>query len=96
MYMVRLFLNALKIRYRYTAGFRWVGTKIDQAEENNKEDSSMSILSRIAGYSAVAGLGSALALSAAPAGAAWQPTHNVEFIVPAGIGGGAGQMAQLI
>ena len=56
----------------------------------------MSILSRIAGYSAVAGLGSALALSAAPAGAAWQPTHNVEFIVPAGIGGGAGQMAQLI
>ncbi|MGB0086578.1 MAG: tripartite tricarboxylate transporter substrate-binding protein [Rhodomicrobiaceae bacterium] len=27
---------------------------------------------------------------------AWQPTRNVEFIVPAGIGGGAGQMAQLI
>ncbi len=27
---------------------------------------------------------------------AWQPTRNVELIVPAGIGGGAGQMAQLI
>jgi putative tricarboxylic transport membrane protein len=27
---------------------------------------------------------------------AWQPTKTVEFIVPAGIGGGAGQMAQLI
>jgi tripartite-type tricarboxylate transporter receptor subunit TctC len=27
---------------------------------------------------------------------AWQPTRTVEFIVPAGIGGGAGQMAQLI
>ena len=27
---------------------------------------------------------------------AWKPTKTVEFIVPAGIGGGAGQMAQLI
>ena len=27
---------------------------------------------------------------------AWKPTRTVEFIVPAGIGGGAGQMAQLI
>ena len=27
---------------------------------------------------------------------AWQPTRNIELIVPAGIGGGAGQMAQLI
>jgi putative tricarboxylic transport membrane protein len=27
---------------------------------------------------------------------AWEPTKTVEFIVPAGIGGGAGQMAQLI
>ena len=43
---------------------------------------------------------SAIALAplyaAAPAGAAWKPTRTVEFIVPAGIGGGAGQMAQLI
>ena len=41
-------------------------------------------------------LGGALALSSIPADAAWKPTRTVEFIVPAGIGGGAGQMAQLI
>jgi len=41
-------------------------------------------------------LGGALALSANPANAAWKPTRTIEFIVPAGIGGGAGQMAQLI
>ena len=29
-------------------------------------------------------------------GQAWEPTRTVEMIVPAGIGGGAGQMAQLI
>jgi putative tricarboxylic transport membrane protein len=43
--------------------------------------------------------GSMLAVIAAlapSAAAAWEPTKNVEFIVPAGIGGGAGQMAQLI
>ena len=28
----------------------------------------------------------------APAAAAWQPTRTVEFIVPAGTGGGADQM----
>ncbi len=45
----------------------------------------------------VACLGGAAALSSAPAQAAeWKPTRTVEFIVPAGIGGGAGQMAQLI
>jgi putative tricarboxylic transport membrane protein len=43
----------------------------------------------------LAGLG-AIALSSAPAQAAWKPSRTVEFIVPAGIGGGAGQMAQLI
>jgi len=41
-------------------------------------------------------VGGALALSSMPAQAAWKPTRTVEFIVPAGIGGGAGQMAQLI
>jgi putative tricarboxylic transport membrane protein len=35
------------------------------------------------------------ALSAAPA-LAWEPTRNVEFIVPAGTGGGADQMARMI
>jgi putative tricarboxylic transport membrane protein len=41
-------------------------------------------------------LGGMFAVAAAPAQAAWKPTRNIEFIVPAGIGGGAGQMAQLI
>ncbi len=39
---------------------------------------------------------SALALMAAPAHAAWEPTKPVEFVVPAGTGGGADQMARLI
>ena len=39
----------------------------------------------------------AVALAPDPAGAeAWQPTKNVEFIVPAGTGGGADQMARMI
>ncbi len=42
--------------------------------------------------SAVASLG---LLSTAPA-AAWEPTKPVEFVVPAGTGGGADQMARLI
>src|ERR1043166_7236631 len=43
-----------------------------------------------------------LALTAAVAGlymtpaSAWEPTRNVEFIVPAGTGGGADQMARMI
>ena len=35
------------------------------------------------------------ALAAAPA-AAWEPTKPVEFVVPAGTGGGADQMARFI
>jgi tripartite-type tricarboxylate transporter receptor subunit TctC len=38
----------------------------------------------------------ATALMAAPAHAAWEPTKTVEFIVPAGTGGGADQMARVI
>lgn len=38
----------------------------------------------------------ALAVAAAPAHAAWEPTKPVEFVVPAGTGGGADQMARLI
>ena len=37
-----------------------------------------------------------LVLAAAPAGAAWEPTKPIEFVVPAGTGGGADQMARLI
>ncbi len=35
-------------------------------------------------------------LATAPAQAAWEPTKPVEFVVPAGTGGGADQMARLI
>jgi putative tricarboxylic transport membrane protein len=38
----------------------------------------------------------ALIVSALPATAAWEPTRPVEFIVPAGTGGGADQMARVI
>lgn len=37
-----------------------------------------------------------LAMSCAVNAATWQPTKNVEFVVPAGTGGGADQMARLI
>src|SRR4249919_263249 len=42
-----------------------------------------------------AALGAALTLLT-PAFAAWEPTKTVEFIVPAGTGGGADQMARAI
>src|SRR3954462_12304682 len=48
--------------------------------------------------SGVAPLAAALSMSAvlaAPA-AAWEPTKPVEFIIPAGTGGGADQMARLL
>ena len=41
-------------------------------------------------------IAAALSALAAPAAAAWQPTKPVEFVVPAGTGGGADQMARLI
>jgi len=41
-------------------------------------------------------LGAALGLAAAPAAAAWEPTKAVTFIIPAGTGGGADQMARFI
>jgi putative tricarboxylic transport membrane protein len=37
-----------------------------------------------------------LALVAAPADAAWEPSKPIEFVIPAGTGGGADQMARLI
>jgi tripartite-type tricarboxylate transporter receptor subunit TctC len=42
------------------------------------------------------GTAAMLGAMAAPAAAAWQPTRPVEFIVPAGTGGGADQMARVI
>ena len=47
--------------------------------------------------SAIAGAAAATLLAVAPAAqAAWEPTKPVEFVVPAGTGGGADQMARLI
>jgi putative tricarboxylic transport membrane protein len=45
---------------------------------------------------AIAVLGMAQALAPAAAVAAWEPTRPVEFIIPAGTGGGADQMARTI
>jgi hypothetical protein len=45
---------------------------------------------------AVAILGIALVGGLAVPAAAWEPTKPVEFVVPAGTGGGADQMARLI
>ena len=39
---------------------------------------------------------SCVALTASPALAAWEPNKTVEFIVPAGTGGGADQMARMV
>src|ERR671925_336474 len=35
-------------------------------------------------------------VTVAPAAAAWEPTRPIEFVIPAGTGGGADQMARLI
>ncbi|MCC6947162.1 MAG: tripartite tricarboxylate transporter substrate binding protein [Bradyrhizobiaceae bacterium] len=48
-------------------------------------------------FIAVAAFGATLALApASPASAAWEPTRPVEFIIPAGTGGGADIMARTI
>lgn len=44
----------------------------------------------------VGSLAVAAMMAAAPALAAWEPTKPVEFVVPAGTGGGADQMARLV
>src|SRR6476660_5551052 len=43
-----------------------------------------------------AGATAALALAIPVAAIAWEPTKPVEFVVPAGTGGGADQMARLL
>src|SRR3989442_15537992 len=37
-----------------------------------------------------------LLVAATPVQAAWEPTKPIEFVIPAGTGGGADQMARLI
>ncbi len=53
----------------------------------------MSVTSKILSFGAVACVGAAFAMSAVPA-TAWEPSHPIEIIVPAGTGGGADQMAR--
>jgi putative tricarboxylic transport membrane protein len=48
------------------------------------------------GFGAMAALFAAGTLITVPAQAAWEPTRPVEFIIPAGTGGGADQMARTI
>ena len=50
---------------------------------------------RAVGAAVAAGAGMAMGALPGPA-AAWEPTKTVEFIVPAGTGGGADQMARMI
>jgi putative tricarboxylic transport membrane protein len=47
-------------------------------------------------FAILGGVAALLIASSSPASAAWQPTRPVEFIVPAGTGGGADQMARVI
>lgn len=56
------------------------------------------VMNRPAGRSLVAlAVATAIGLAAGgPAVAAWEPTKPIEFVVPAGTGGGADQMARLI
>jgi putative tricarboxylic transport membrane protein len=56
----------------------------------------MSAIRTLLSFAAAVSVGAGLALSTNSAEAAWKPTRTIEIIVPASIGGGAGQMAQLI
>ncbi len=47
-------------------------------------------------HTVIAAFGLAAATATAPALAAWEPTKPIEFVVPAGTGGGADQMARFI
>ncbi|GAB4553150.1 MAG: tripartite tricarboxylate transporter substrate binding protein [Rhizobacter sp.] len=47
-------------------------------------------------HTVIASFGLAVASATAPALAAWEPTKPIEFVVPAGTGGGADQMARFI
>jgi tripartite-type tricarboxylate transporter receptor subunit TctC len=71
---------------------RWLG-RGENAGDNVMKPNTFK--SRIT-VAAAAVLASAAMLAAPLAHAAWEPTKPVEFVVPAGTGGGADQMARLI
>jgi putative tricarboxylic transport membrane protein len=67
-------------------------TKNVQLREKNAMTRTISSLS----LTAAAAVSTLCLLASAPAQAAWEPTRPVEFIIPAGTGGGADQMARTI
>ena len=71
-----------------------ISLKEEEAYMNRVLISAIQIGKR--GFSRAAICAAASAVAAAPAIAAWEPTKPVEFVVPAGTGGGADQMARLI
>jgi putative tricarboxylic transport membrane protein len=81
-------------------GFEVTRSTTDRAREaTNVETNAMtqSTTPRTGVSAAAAAAFAAATLLAAPAAqAAWEPTKPVEFVVPAGTGGGADQMARLI
>src|SRR5688572_25774422 len=87
-------LSRVEVEFGSRCGFRsWA--VISSKKRDNREKTTM----RKSSYhrlGAVAALCIAPALAPAPASAAWEPTRPVEFIVPAGTGGGADQMARTI
>ena len=56
----------------------------------------MTLKNLLAPRSLLLGVATAAALAAAPVQAAWEPTRPVTFLIPAGTGGGADQMARFI
>jgi putative tricarboxylic transport membrane protein len=70
---------------------RSAGGKSGSAQQS--KGGFMSAPIKILTFGVAACVGGAFALAAAPA-KAWEPTHPIEIIVPAGTGGGADQMAR--
>src|SRR5262245_8472965 len=60
------------------------GKRLEESMTNAVQSLSLAVSFSLAGLASV------------PAAAAWEPTGSVEFVVPAGTGGGADQMARAI
>jgi putative tricarboxylic transport membrane protein len=77
-----------------------VGTAVPPAVLNRERhklgETLMTALSKNPGFRLVAAAAFAASLGIGHAQAAWEPARTVEFIVPAGTGGGADQMARTI
>jgi putative tricarboxylic transport membrane protein len=87
--------TALRKDFRLAPARPSMGANFAGARTTVQGDTSMKAI-RHRGICAVAALGMAQVLAPTSALAAWEPTRPVEFIVPAGTGGGADQMARTI